>query len=292
MRAWLLVLLLLFGTDITDMLASEANAEISIPHSIKLGLSASDSMEPSAGSLVNYTSLNNEVCFKDIRCGWPCVLYTAADPRRGIAWKEIPQRFVVGIEKRSDLVMFFGRNRFWLIRKSPKWPLCWRSTINVFVVKFSTIYFKIKQFACYGDISCDRIPLINDIVFGDAVLRYINIAHNIEPRAILGNKLTLHDPPLMTGIIATNFDSEQTYSSSNQQSESRKYIPKAEAFILGMCLISVVVIFVIYNIEQSDYFILVSLIGGFLPVFIGVFLILSCFLQSPPSIFGFVVAAH
>jgi len=67
------------------------------------------------------------------------------------------------------------------------------------------------------------------------------------------------------------------------------YIPEDSAFLLGAILIAMAVIFLVYCVDRSDYFILIGTFGGFIPFFFGCFLILSCFIPDPPPVFGFAV---
>ena len=55
----------------------------------------------------------------------------------------------------------------------------------------------------------------------------------------------------------------------------------------GIVLMALAIIFLIYSLNRSDYFMYVGAFGGSPAVHRGFLLLLFCFLPDPPPIFGF-----
>jgi|GEM_PF-2646434 len=61
------------------------------------------------------------------------------------------------------------------------------------------------------------------------------------------------------------------------------------ALVLGLSFIGGAIYLLAYTLKRNNYLILVGIFGGFLPFFVGGFLIICGFLVSPPSIFRYTV---
>ena len=113
-----------------------------------------------------------------------------------------------------------------------------------------------------------------------------------NPRPLFGLHLvdlSLHDPSLAPSIKISNNDSRNTNDGSGPQSGHLRFVPAPLALILGGCLIFGASKFLFYSFNGSDYLFMAAFLGGFIPFAVGGFLILCCFLASPPTIFGFTV---
>jgi hypothetical protein len=98
-----------------------------------------------------------------------------------------------------------------------------------------------------------------------------------------------HNVSLVRGVEVSDDNRSHANESSHQQGRNLRYLKPEFALIFGALFIFGAFKFLVYALKRDDYFIVVGIFGSFIPGLIGFFLILYCFLASPPPIFGFTV---
>lgn len=143
----------------------------------------------------------------------------------------------------------------------------------------------------YSDIKSWGFSTIDELKLEWPVGR-ISYKSHAQPWPLIINHdlcLSLHNSPLFRGILISEPNSSDSDSGSHPKSRDLPPVSAALVLILGGFLIFCAFKLLSYGFQRGDYFYGIALFGGFIPLTLGIVLILCCLLPSPPSIFGFSV---
>lgn len=105
-------------------------------------------------------------------------------------------------------------------------------------------------------------------------------------------QLALHKTALPVRITTRNANSQETYYGGDPQTANSPTLPKPIAFFLGSILIVAMFKLLFYSFDRGGKIFYMVFFGGFPLAFLGVALVVFCFLPDPPPIFWFKIGAH